>query len=63
MNFIDIRESAYMAIDTVRTATFRYVASSQSWRKLSSVQLWIVSDVNGSTVQNADTNSATSAAT
>ena len=37
-------------------------APSQSVRKLSSVQLWTVSDVNGSTVQNDETNSATSAA-
>ena len=34
----------------------------QSSLKLSSVQLWIVSEVNGSTVQNDETNSAISAA-
>ena len=41
------------AIEIVRSATVRYVGSFQSSRKLSSVQLWIVSDVNGSTVQKA----------
>jgi hypothetical protein len=41
------------AIETVRNATVWYVEPCHSSRKLSSVQLWIVSDVNGSTVQNA----------
>ncbi len=41
------------AIRTVRNATVWYVAPCQSSRKFSSVQVWTVSDVNGSTVQNA----------
>ncbi len=40
------------AMETVLNATVWYVEPCQSSRKLSSVQLWIVSDVNGSTVQN-----------
>ena len=50
------------AIEIVRSATVRYTPPCQSWRKLSSVQWWIVNPVNASTVQNAETNSATSAA-
>ncbi len=50
------------AIVIVRTATFRYTWSFQSVWKFTVVQLWTSWPVNESTVQNAETNSATSAA-
>src|SRR2546426_1971098 len=51
------------AIPIVRSAMCRYAEPFQSVRKLSSVQCRTRSDVNGSTDQNAETNSAASAAT
>jgi hypothetical protein len=51
------------AMPIVRRAIVRYVGSSHRVRKLSSDQVRTISLVNGSTDQNADTNSAASAAT
>ena len=50
------------AMPTVRKATVRHAGSSTSSLKLAKSQVWTISLVKSSTLQSAETSSATSAA-